>query len=123
MQMQKILLVEDDQETSRVYTESLSEHFEVQVARTAAEALTAAVEYQPALILLDIMLPGGKNGFDFLRDLKNHKDIAHIPVIVLTNLDDQSQTALEAGAQACFVKANVDFPEILSAIQTAIADK
>jgi len=118
--MKKILLVEDDQETSRVYSEYLTEFYEVQVAGSAAQALTSAVEYQPDLILLDIILPGGKNGFDFLGDLKNHQDTAHIPVIVLTNLDDQRQTAIDAGASECFIKANSDFDTILAAIKKII---
>lgn len=118
--MKKILLVEDDRETSRVYSEYLTEFYEVQVADSAAQALTVAVEYRPDLILLDIMLPGGKNGFDFLSDLKNHQDIAQIPVIVLTNLDDQHQTAIDAGAAECFIKANNDFDTILAAIKKII---
>ena len=118
--MKKVLLIEDNQETSHAYSDYLVEQYEVRIARSAAEGLTVAVEYQPDIILLDIMLPGGKNGFDFLKDLKNNKNIAHIPVIVLTNLDDQRETALESGARACFVKANVNLSEVQAEIQAAL---
>lgn len=118
--MQRILLIEDDSATAQSYQESLSQKYSVDVAASANQGLTKAIAIKPDLILLDIMLPGGKNGFDFLTDLKNNSEVAHIPVIVLTNLDDQKQVALDFGAVDCFVKANVEFPEIEQAIETIL---
>ncbi|MEX0895549.1 MAG: response regulator [Patescibacteria group bacterium] len=115
--MRKILLIEDDEATAQAYAESFSEEYSVEVATSAQQGLTQAIHSKPDLILLDIMLPGGKNGFDFLQDLKNNSQISQIPVVILTNLDDQRQAALDYGAQECFVKANTSIPEIEVAIE------
>src|SRR5438445_797660 len=82
----KILLVEDDIALASVYRSRLElENFETKEVHNGEEALTAAKEYKPDLILLDAMMPK-ISGFDVLDILRNTPETAHMKVIMLTAL-------------------------------------
>lgn len=104
-----ILLVEDDMILSEMYQEKLAlEGFIIVVAEDGETALKLAKK-KPALILLDIMMPG-MNGFEVLRILKNNPRTTAIPVIVLTNIgsetaDNDKNLALSLGAKNYLVKS------------------
>ena len=78
------------------------------------EALKLAQSRAPDLILLDIMLPK-MNGFDVLRTLKREPATSPIPVIVLSNLDQQNDAARarELGAVGYRIKAGVGLEELV----------
>src|SRR5437763_1983946 len=106
--MAKILLVEDDQLLQEVYRDALTqEGYDVVSTATGKDTLFQAKSFHPDLILLDIMLPGGMNGFDILRDLKADSKLKKTPVIMLTNLDSERKTAMELGVQDYIVKADM----------------
>jgi twitching motility two-component system response regulator PilH len=69
-----------------------------------------------------VMLPGGKNGFDVLEDLKTNPELATIPVIICTNLDSEKETAMEIGASDYFIKANTPVEELVSKITNLIGN-
>jgi CheY-like chemotaxis protein len=84
----KILVVEDSVVTRKVITRTLVAHgYEVFEAKNAEEALTDIVERNPDLVLLDIMLPGGKDGYDILAEIRQNRPIAKVPVVMLTSRD------------------------------------
>lgn len=65
----KILIVDDEADTRRLYTELFeSEGYDVRCASTGEEALSTIDGYQPDVILLDIMLPG-RSGIEVAREL------------------------------------------------------
>lgn len=110
-----ILIIEDDASLQRLYQEALSEAgYNIIISQTVADGLHQAKTRRPDLILLDIMLPGGQNGFDFLESLNRDPDLAPIPVIVLTNLDNQREVALSIGAADCLVKANIPLDQVVA---------
>ncbi|MFN3997665.1 response regulator [Algoriphagus sp.] len=89
----KILLVEDNEGDIILTTEALEEckvKNELKVLRNGSDALTFLLSSLqnkkkdlPDLILLDINLPK-KNGHEVLQSAKNHPDLKHIPIIILT---------------------------------------
>jgi CheY-like chemotaxis protein len=84
--MAKILLVEDDTILVEMYQAKFElEGHQVHVATNGEECLTILKEYQPELILLDILMPK-LNGFHVLKEIKKQPDLRQIPVILLTNL-------------------------------------
>ncbi|MDQ5950763.1 MAG: hypothetical protein QG639_39 [Patescibacteria group bacterium] len=119
--MKKLLLIEDDQFSAQSLAEQLAEFYEVIVSRVGEEGFQDIVSMLPDVILLDIMLPGKMNGFDVLREVKQNSATLNIPVIMLTNLDNQEKAAQEGGAVACFVKANTTFDQIHQTIEKALA--
>ncbi len=83
----KILVVEDDPdivESVRLVLESAG--YQVESALTVPAAFEKVNEFRPDLILLDIMMPDGTEGFHFVWKLRNQhaEDVAHTPIIVLS---------------------------------------
>lgn len=85
------ILIVDDEPVMRTITESvLAQHeFEVSTASSAEQAILMISEgYVPSLILLDVLMPG-MNGFEACRILRRKHRLEHLPIIMLTALDDQ----------------------------------
>ena len=79
-----ILLVEDNEDNRAVYTTILRYYgFEVIEAPSAEEGIEVARQVLPALILMDIGLPG-IDGWEATRRLKSDPATAHIPIVALT---------------------------------------
>ena len=109
-----VLIVEDNESLLNILQEKLeSLDIDVSRANTGIQALTLVSTSKPDLILLDIMLPGGMNGFDVLERLKKDTNLHSIPVIILTNLDSEQKTALTIGAVDYIVKANLSIEEVV----------
>ena len=97
--MKKILLVEDDAILLQMYKDGLREAgFVVETADTGDKAIVRVKSFLPDLVLLDIMLPGNLNGFDVLESMQRDPHLKDIPVVMLTNLDSEKETALKIGA-------------------------
>jgi len=118
----KILLVEDDQMIVELYKLKLEESgFEVTVTEKGSEALEIAKKEKPDLILLDIILPE-IDGFAILQTLKSESATKKIPVMLLTNLSQESdqQKGTQLGAAGYFVKAQHTPSDILAEIKKII---
>jgi DNA-binding response OmpR family regulator len=116
--MKKILVIEDDHELQNDYKEILErENFEVDQAFTGNEGVQKVSTFAPDVILLDIMLPQGLNGFDVLEIIKKNDTTKNIPVIILTNLDTEEKQAREIGAVDYIVKASASIDQVLGKIK------
>jgi DNA-binding response OmpR family regulator len=96
----EILVVEDDPEINELvgaYVEIAGFHYRRALA--GEEALRAAREHHPALIVLDVMLPD-VDGFEVCRRLKSQANTADIPVVMLTALDreEHREKGVQCGA-------------------------
>jgi two-component system response regulator RegX3 len=99
----RILIVEDERSIAEPFARLLRrEGFDTTVAGTAAEALTAARETEPDLVLLDLALPDG-DGRDVCRILRAERDV---PVIMVTARGTETDriVGLEIGADDYVVK-------------------
>ena len=83
--LSKILLVEDEEDIQDIATMSLETlgGFEVKIASSGKEALSLAPEFQPDLILLDVMMPE-MDGPTTLESLRSRSETASIPVVFMT---------------------------------------
>ena len=80
----KVLVVEDEDAISHLLKYNLTaEGFEVSIVDDGDEALMAAEDFQPDIILLDWMLPN-VSGIEICRQLRARKETQEIPVIMLT---------------------------------------
>ncbi len=83
--MKKILIVDDQPEVCRLLQVVLrAEGREILYAETGEEGLKLARRQLPDLILLDVMMPGGMDGFEVARRLKADPATANCPVIAMT---------------------------------------
>ena len=118
----RILLAEDDRILRKAGETSLKKRgFTVIAAVDGEDALAKAREHVPDLILLDVMMPK-MHGFDVLGAVKSDPRIRHIPVIMLTNLEQAADITRAADAGACgyLVKANMNLDELAAKISSAL---
>lgn len=84
---EKILLVDDDMDTLRLVGLMLQRQgYEIRAANNGPQAITLAEQDLPDLILLDVMMPDGTEGFQFVWKLRNEfpAELADTPIIVLS---------------------------------------
>ena len=115
----KILLVEDDKFISRAYCDGFKRAgFDVVTAFDGDEAMEKIKKETPDLILLDLIMPG-KNGFELLGELKMDDALKNIPVIVLSNLGQETdiERAKEMGAEDYMIKANYSMADVVNKIK------
>ena len=102
----RILVVDDAPENIQIAMEILKEDYAIVAATNGEKALSiVAQDNPPELILLDIMMPG-MDGYAVLRRLKEDSQTAHIPVIMISALDQVGTAVqcIEDGAMAYLVK-------------------
>lgn len=102
----RILVVDDIAVNAKLLEARLTaEYFDVVTASTGREALRSAAEAPCDLILLDVMMPG-MDGFETCRRLKSDPALSHVPVVMLTALDQPADRVrgLEAGADDFLTK-------------------
>lgn len=82
----KVVLIEDDSDFAELIRLALAE-FDLEIihATGGMQGLKIAERYRPDLIVLDLMMPA-MNGWDVYRRLKEHDQLANIPVLVVTAL-------------------------------------
>jgi DNA-binding response OmpR family regulator len=100
MLAQKILVIDDEPDNYDVVASLLHrESYELLYANNAERARTLLPILSPDLILLDIMMPG-TDGIEFCAELKNDESTEHIPIVMMTALDDKAalSQAFENGA-------------------------
>ena len=114
----RILLAEDDRFLRKAAETALKRQgFTVLAAVDGEEALRIARTDAPHLILLDLIMPK-LQGFEVLRALKADAATAAIPVIILSNLgqDSDVKQAMEAGAAGYCVKANLSLQDLVKRV-------
>lgn len=85
-----ILVVDDDPDALAADCGVLSAEYDVLTATGAEDALRKARSASPAVIVLDVMMPGGRDGFSVFRELRHHPATQKIPVIFLTSVNQVS---------------------------------
>jgi CheY-like chemotaxis protein len=118
----KILIVDDEPTTVRVFRKYLSdaEYGNILSTSDAAQALETIRRESPDVILLDIVMPG-MSGLDILAAVRGDSAREHTPVIILTASTDSDAKlrALELGATD-FLQKPVDPTELIPRVRNAI---
>jgi len=118
----RILVAEDDRFLRKAAEVTLRRHgFTVLTASDGEAALQIARAETPDLVLLDLIMPR-LQGFEVLRTLKQDPATEAIPVIVLSSLSQASDVrqAMEEGAAAYFVKADLSLQALVQRVEEAL---
>ena len=120
---ERILIIEDDEETRLYLEEMLSPSYKIMTARDGDSGLQRALTEIPDLVLSDIVMPG-TNGLQILKRIKNNPNTTHIPVILLTSNTEMSDRieGLESGADAYIVKPFI-LEELLTTIDNILKNR
>jgi len=117
--MVKILLIEDDPTLIEMYRLKFNEQkMELEISEKGGDGLNLAKKNKFNAILLDIMLPE-IDGFAILKELKTDPKTKKIPIILLTNLAQETdkEKGLQMGAEDYLVKASHTPTEVVDKIR------
>lgn len=122
--MSKILLVDDDQSLRQLYNVELSKTNQVIEAVDGEDGLIKAKSEKPDLILLDVMMPK-IDGIAYLTKIKEDKDLADIPIIMLTNFGQENliQQAFNLGITDYLLKYKVTPEEMSQKVNQVLNSK
>lgn len=122
--MATILIVEDSQTERQVLRKMLEKGGHLVIAATdGVEGMAMARQNNPDLILMDVVMPG-QNGFQTTRQLSRDPRTQHIPIIIVTTKDQETDRvwAKRQGASDYLVKP-VSEAQLLPSIDTLLRDR
>ena len=121
--MARILIVDDSPTEMFKLTGMLEKHGHVVLkAENGADGVALARQEKPDAVLMDIVMPG-LNGFQATRQLTKGPDTSHIPVIMVTTKDQETDMvwATRQGAKAYITKP-VDEQKLILTLKNVLAD-
>lgn len=105
--MARILVVEDDHDLNNAYCIILKhEGHEVVAAYDGKEALDKTKNFEPDLVLLDLLMPI-MGGLEFLKKWDAPRKHSHVKILIFTNMENSPEVseAYQLGANRCIIKS------------------
>ena len=122
----KILIVDDEPDTVEMLKVAIERgNYDIITANNATDGIAKARAEKPALIVLDVMMPG-MNGIEACKTMKNDKDLAPIPIIMLTAMASKIPTTSFSISNGMDIEADeyfekpVDPNQLLSRVNTML---
>ncbi len=119
----KVLHIEDDAFFLDIMSSKLGEKGCHLISATSGElALELLLKELPDVIVLDLMLPGGVDGFAVLESIKGKSETKGIPVVILSNLDrlEDVERGMKLGAFRYLTKSSVSPSEVVKNLESAL---
>ncbi len=126
MSKKRILLVDDEVGFTRLLKLNLeqTDQYEVQVENTAMGALNHAVDFQPHLILLDVIMPA-MDGGELATRLSTKAKLKGVPIVFLTAAVKKEEVSSHGGEIGGypFIAKPVDLPQVIACIESHLGQK
>jgi len=120
----KVLVIEDDVFLAQLLTNRIAKVGAVVLrAVDGEEGIKMIKESRPDLVLLDLILPK-KSGFELLEDMRSDPSTQGIPVIIVSNLGQESDVVRgkELGAVEYFVKAKTSIDGLVERVKAILSE-
>ena len=119
MAKKRVLLVDDEKSFTNLLKLNLEDtgQYEVRVENWAEDALTAAREFKPDLILLDVIMPG-MDGGDVAGQIRNDRHLKGTPIVFLTATVSQREAGVQGlnSGGSLFLAKPVSFEQLVNCI-------
>ncbi len=123
MTKKKILVVDDEGGMTRMLKRNLeaTDRYDVRAENSSSAAVGAALEFQPDLILLDVMMPGIDGG-GVAAKIKDDKRLSHVPIVFLSAIVKKEETAPSGGkiGGLIFLAKPVKLDDLIECIEQQI---
>ncbi len=119
----QVLIIEDDAFLQGLVVRKLSSSgFTVHAAGQWTDAANALKTFSPDVFIVDLVLPGGTDGFGIISEIRKMNQFAQTPIIIFSNLsDEKDQTKAESlGASLFMVKSNFTLDELVEKVNVLI---
>lgn len=123
--MSKILIIDDDEDFSLSVRIVLEAHdFEVETATTPEEGIDKVLNTEPDLVILDVMMPTGYEGFDVAREIREEHNLKELPIVILTNVHNVRKVPYRFAPDEDYLPVDVflDKPVELDALVATIRE-
>jgi len=120
----KVLVVDDDPAVREMLVRTLDrQHWEVSTAEDGRAALDLMATHTPDLILLDLMMPR-MDGFEFVSELRKHKEWRSIPIVVITakTLTKEDRLSLQGHVQKVLQKGDFSLEALLAELREIVRE-
>ena len=121
--MARVLIVEDDINLANIYKEKLTKGGHSAKVVSDVDAVKEIISGKPNLVLLDILMPH-VSGLDILKKVKADSIGAAIPILLLTNVAEDTTIAkgLELGAYGYLLKSETTPEQVLSRVNMTLEE-
>ena len=122
MEPVKILIVEDEHFLSTILANRMKrEGFEISQAFDGQEAIDILKTEKPGLVVLDLILPK-RSGFEVLENISKDPQLSQIPVVILSNLGQESdiEKARTLGASEYYIKVRTSIDNFLEIVRNVL---
>ena len=119
--MARVLIVDDSETELHVLSEILKKNgYQTDTATNAESGIALSKETNPELILMDVVMPG-MNGFQATRLISRDPDLQHIPIIIISTKDQETDRVwgMRQGAKDYLTKP-IDEAELLSKVDSVL---
>jgi len=106
--MTKILIIDDDPDFVLAVGMTLEAHgFEVSQAATAEEGIEKVLSIEPDLVILDVMMPMGLEGFEVARKIREEHNYTDLPIVMLTSIHDTRRVSYRFAPDETYLPVDV----------------
>ncbi len=125
MSKKKVLIVDDEASFTRMLRRNLEAtgKYEVKEETSGAHAYTSAQQFQPDLILLDVMMPGMAGG-EVAAQILEDEGLGHIPIVFLTAIiqkEETEDTGSDIGGRT-FLAKPVKLDDLITCIEEKLGE-
>jgi len=116
--LERVLIVDDDPSFQRFLDLRLQlEGDQTYMAGSAEDALAAIDEFDPTLVITDVVLPG-MNGLEFVRNLRGQEGRRRLPILILTGVDHSAEVGEVVGlGLVWYLRKGAEWPLVLRTIR------
>jgi CheY-like chemotaxis protein len=117
----RILIVDDISDNSFLLQTFLeAEGYQVDIADNGQTALEKIEAAPPALVLLDVMMPG-MSGYEVTRHVRQNPALPYIPILLITGFDQTADSkGFDVGVDG-FIRKPVDFDQLLAQVRSLLS--